>query len=341
MKGNEEATVVHAQDPLGEIPQGNQSDEMGRRDFLERARNVAVVGLTVRTGAGAQGKERAERGAALSRTTSVDDGMRANDVRSNAPLRYGRYVCFRQVAEQVLTAATGVGGLILRLGFQNEFDVAGGGASRTCGFLRRVDATPGVIEDNDLLHADAIVHVSAEEAQPVDEFCQVLADLLGRDVTRRLLGGIIRPTQYTSNAMHNYAYAHRVLQQPGTVMPNAFIVPMSKNSAWWQKAWMERHTYFLPRYDGSGRMIHEGHALAAAAGVDCLMRRTYKHPSEPAPSGSYDFVNYFECTDADVPVFHEVCKSLRDSARNPEWNFVSEGPTWHGRRVATWSAMFL
>jgi len=22
--------------------------------------------------------------------------------------------------------------------------------------------------------------------------------------------------------------------------------------------------------------------------------------------------------------------------RNPEWSFVREGPTWHGRRVATW-----
>ena len=28
--------------------------------------------------------------------------------------------------------------------------------------------------------------------------------------------------------MNNFAYAQAVTQQPGTVMPNAFLVPMSK-----------------------------------------------------------------------------------------------------------------
>ena len=34
-----------------------------------------------------------------------------------------------------------------------------------------------------------------------------------------------------------------------------------------------------------------------------------------------------------MPVFHQVCAALRDVERNPEWQFVREGPTWHGRRV--------
>ena len=71
------------------------------------------------------------------------------------------------------------------------------------------------------------------------------------------------------------------------------------------------------------------------------MRRTYKNLTEPAAAGEYDFINYFECADADVPVFHEVCGALRDVARNPEWKFVREGPTWHGRRVAAWENLFL
>ena len=70
------------------------------------------------------------------------------------------------------------------------------------------------------------------------------------------------------------------------------------------------------------------------------MRRTYKNLTEPAPAGEYDFINYFECADAGVPVFHEVCGALRDVARNPEWRFVREGPTWHGRRVASWADLF-
>jgi hypothetical protein len=103
---------------------------------------------------------------------------------------------------------------------------------------------------------------------------------------------------------------------------------------------MERHSYFLPRYDHAGRMESEGHALAAAAGIPHLMRRTYKNLTEPAPAGAYDFLTYFECADAGVATFHEVCAALRDVAKNSEWQFVREGPTWHGRRVETWPELF-
>jgi chlorite dismutase len=145
---------------------------------------------------------------------------------------------------------------------------------------------------------------------------------------------------YTGTAMYNFAYAHRVLQEPGPAMPNGFLVPMSKTADWWAKDWMERHTFFLPRYDQSGTMLAEGHALAAQAGIGCVMRRFYQHEALPAAAGDYDFVTYFECADADVPAFHEVCAALRDVTRNPEWAYVREGPTWAGRRVATWPELF-
>src|SRR5262249_62247770 len=86
-----------------------------------------------------------------------------------------------------------------------------------------------------------------------------------------------------------------------------------------------RHTFPRAGYDERRRKVRDGPALAAAGGVDSLMRRTYKNLTEPAPAGEYDFINYFECADADVPVFHEVCGALRDVARNPEWKFVHEG----------------
>src|SRR5260370_9131421 len=98
---------------------------------------------------------------------------------------------------------------------------------------------------------------------------------------------------YTSSAMFNFAYAHRVLQQPGTVMPHAFLVPMSKTPDWWKKDWMERHTYFLPRYDDSGRMLNEGHALAAAAGIAGLNAAHVQTRNRAAPDGAYASVSYF------------------------------------------------
>src|SRR6266536_3037365 len=70
-----------------------------------------------------------------------------------------------------------------------------------------------------------------------------------------------------------------------------------------------------------GRMTSEGPALASAAGVPCLLRRTYKALTEPAPDGAYDFITYVECIDADVPTFREVVASRRDVTKNPEWEF--------------------
>jgi hypothetical protein len=267
--------------------------------------------------------------------------MRANDVRSTDIIRHGAYLCLSVPADAHRVAAgAAVPALAERLGLQNEFAPGDGHPPDAIAFLRRVSATPADIADDGLLRADAIVHVASTTAEPVAEFCTEVTRLLGPSIAPRILDGVVRPMSYTGNAMHNFAYAHRVLQQQGIVMPNAFLVPMSKTAAWWEKGWMERHTYFLPRYDDAGRMVSEGHALAAEAGIACLMRRTYKNRAEPAPAGAYDFITYFECADEDVPTFHAVCAALRDVTKNPEWTFVREGPTWHGRRVATWAELF-
>jgi hypothetical protein len=259
--------------------------------------------------------------------------MSDHDVFPKEILRYGAYVCLRLSAG--LRAAP-VPALAQRLGLANEFDAAEPLPPAAIAFLRRAGGTPGAIADDDVLQADAVIHVAATTQAPVAEFCAEMARLLAPAVKPRVLTGVVRPMSYTGAAMHNYAYAHRVLQQPGDTMPNAFLLPMSKTPAWWAKGWMERHTYILPRYDDEGRMTAEGHALAAEAGIACLLRRTYKAETEPAPEGAYDFLTYFECADADVPTFHEVVASLRDARKNPEWRFVQEGPTWHGRRVRTW-----
>jgi hypothetical protein len=230
--------------------------------------------------------------------------------------------------------------LAARLGFLNEFDAETGHPPEAIGYLRRLDATPADTRDEAVLLADAVIHIASENAEPVAEFCREVARLLDRSASLTALRGVVRATNYTGGAMHNFAYAHQAQQQRGAIMPNAFLIPLRKTAAWWAKDWMERHTYFLPRYDESGRLVNQGHALAAAAGIPSLMRRTYKQLTEPAPDGAYDFLTYFECADADVPTFHDVCAALRDVATNPEWAFVREGPTWHGRRVRTWAELF-
>jgi len=266
--------------------------------------------------------------------------MRASQVASFDPIRYGAYICLSVPAsDQSAAADADVPGLAERLGLCNEYGAAGGDPEQSIAYLRRISATPGQVTDTGLLGAEAIVHVAATTPEPITEFRAGLARMLGLTVTPRVLDGVARPLSYTGLAMFNFSYSQRVLQQPAQVMPNAFLVPLSKTAGWWQKDWMERHTYFLPRYDDAGAMQSQGHALAAAQGIPCLLRRTYNSVAQPAPDGDFDFITYFECADADVQVFHDVRAALRDVTRNPEWAFVREGPTWHGRRTASWAGL--
>jgi hypothetical protein len=247
--------------------------------------------------------------------------MHASDLRPFPLLRHGAYLCFDRAPAAPPRRA-----------LANEFLAGCDHAGTTIAYLRRVGATPADLADDPLLRATAIVHVASPDREPIDELCGELAPA-------RVLRGVVRPPRYTSDVIHDFAYAHRVLPQPGAAMPEAFLLPMSKTDAWWSKDRLERHGYFLPRYDDDGRMIIEGHALAARAGIPCLLRRTYRHEDCRAPAGDYDFLTYFECATADVATFHAVCGALRDVARNPEWRFVREGPMWHGRRVATWDEL--
>jgi hypothetical protein len=267
----------------------------------------------------------------------ADDRFLAREI-----LGYGAYLLVRPTAgaDRQAIAGAPVNALVERLALHNEFSPSEAPAAQTVAFLRRRGARPADVLDDDTLQADWAVHVFGKQQETVKQLCAGLRELVEPHARVRILAGVVQPKNYTGAAMQNWAYARAVTQQPGAAMPNAFIVPMNKTADWWRKDWMEQHTFFLPRYDDAGRMTAEGHALATEKGIACLLRRTYRSETHPAPAGSYDFVSYFECADADIPVFNEVCANLRDMKRNPEWKFVREGPTWHGRRVPSWEALF-
>lgn len=268
--------------------------------------------------------------------------MPSNEFLTREILGHGAYLCVRAADGRDLHAAglRPIPALLERLQLRNEFDPAEAAPGGTIAFVRRHAATSGDIEDEGVFQAQIVIHVASGRPEVVDDFCGEVSRRLAAAGPVRLLRGSIRARNYTGAAMSRWAYERAVVQQPGAAAPNAFLLPTSKIEEWWRKDWMERHTYFLPTYDAHGGMTREGHALAAEAGIECLLRRTYRAATEPAPDGEYDFVNYFECADRDVPVFRRVCAALRDAARNPEWRFVREGPTWHGRRVVSWDALF-
>jgi hypothetical protein len=260
-------------------------------------------------------------------------------------IRHGAYLCVSPARDAVAAlAATPVEDLAAQLGLQNESLARDGHPPHAVAFLRHVESSAGHLSDERLLAAAAVVHAASNDGGMVSRFCAEMARLLHPVARVRTLRGTAQPRRYTGGAMHEFAYAHQRVQQSADAMPNAFLLPLRKSPEWWAKNWMERHTYFLPRYDADGRMISEGHALAAAPGIPVLMRRTYRCGDVSfrlkAEATDYDFLTYFECADADVATFHAVCAALRDERRNPEWRFVREGPTWRGRRMPSWSSLW-
>jgi hypothetical protein len=95
-------------------------------------------------------------------------------------------------------------------------------------------------------------------------------------------------------------------------------------------------TYFYPHHEDSSGSPVNGHAKSAEAGIRKIFRRLYHNPDGYQRPEEFDFVGYFECTDENLPVFDQICRSLRDERQNPEWKYVIEGPEWRGKRVLRW-----
>ena len=190
-----------------------------------------------------------------------------------------------------------------------------------------------------MMNADGLIRLEAEDSEPLLEYeegLRTLLDSTGGSV--ETLAGVQKPRSYTSHAMTQYAYARAQQPGPGSVHPFGVVTPMNKNAQWWDMDWMHRESFFLPRYDANENMVVKGHALAADAGIACITRRLvhavegYGQPAS-AEEGSYDFVGYFEFAESDAATFSAVMTALRDTEQNPEWNYITEGPEWWGRRV--------
>jgi hypothetical protein len=109
---------------------------------------------------------------------------------------------------------------------------------------------------------------------------------------------------------------------------------MRKSKEWWEKAALDRQTYFYPHDQPESRVT--GHARAAEPGISTIYRKLYYNPDGHGREDEWDFITYFECADEHLTTFDQVCQSLRDVTLNPEWRFVTEGPEWRGRRVLRW-----
>jgi hypothetical protein len=229
-----------------------------------------------------------------------------------------------------LRAAAG----IVARGFFNDFEAEGRDTPphETIQFLVRADhGDPDAAGSGALYSLQVCSKYRPRLEETEVELRRRVADVA--DVT--VLKGAVRAPQYTSAEMHAYAYKAAMARGSGRVQRNVIISPMRKSKEWWDKAALERQTYFYPHADLSGTYV-KGHARAAEPGISTIYRKLYYNPDGHGRENEWDFVTYFECADEYLATFDQICQALRDVRQNPEWRFVTEGPEWRGRRVLRW-----
>jgi hypothetical protein len=233
-------------------------------------------------------------------------------------------------------------------GMENMHDVAGypSEAAGLRGRFQFLRAEPTLSAARDLPHpallsAHALIRLEGATLDPLLPYEEGVRKLIeSRGGTVETLAGVQRPRSYTSQAMTQFAYAPALAPQPGAACSMGVVTPQNKTAAWWTMDWMHRESFFLPRYDAQERLVAKGHALAAAAGIPYIVRRNVHAPERYGREGGYDFVPYFEFAEEHAPIFRAVIAALRDTAQNPEWSYVREGPEWWGRRVGYAAALW-
>ena len=238
--------------------------------------------------------------------------------------------------DETTQAKVRAAGSALARGFFNEFDANGGRESQTLETIQflvndRLRPCP-----DGVLSASHVAQVNAKYRPRLDEVETELKRRVGELASVRALDGAIRVPRYTSAEMDEFAYRRAVPRTSGRTMANAIIIPISKTDEWWQMTTLERHTYFYPHTDAASAQKVKGHALAAEAGIATIFRRLYHNPDGYQRPKEYDFITYFECADEHLGVFDKIRAALRDERKNPEWQFVIEGPEWRGRRLLKW-----
>jgi hypothetical protein len=245
------------------------------------------------------------------------------------------FIVPRREDDAMVSRLRAAGGIVAR-GFFNDFDADGSRDGQPHETIQFLIADGNNNADSGVEAAPYVIQVSAKYRARLADIELELRRRLGDKAEVLAVDGVERSPRYSSAEMFDFAYRRAVPRCSGRIARNAVILPISKTPQWWEKPALERHAYFYPHVDAnSGCPVH-GHARAAQDGISTLYRRLYHNPEGYQRRGEFDFVTYFECEDQHIDTFERVHSALRDTARNPEWQYVREGPLWRGRRVLRW-----
>jgi hypothetical protein len=245
------------------------------------------------------------------------------------------FVTLRRGGEAASAQLRTVGGMIGR-GFFNDFDAEGNRDGHPHETIQFFVAAGDHHAESGIGAARYAVQVSGKYRPRLVEAEEELKRRLGDAAEVIGLMGAERAPRYTSAEMYEFAYQHASPRRSGRVAPTALILPINKSTEWWEQSALDRHAYFYPHVDAATGCPVHGHARVAQDGIPVLYRRLYHNPDGYDRQGEVDFITYFECADEHLETFERIHNALRDTARNPEWRYVREGPLWRGKRVLRW-----
>lgn len=245
------------------------------------------------------------------------------------------FIVPRSEDEAFLARLRGAGSHVAR-GFFNDFDAEGPRDAAPHETIQFLVAEGEPYADNTILAARYALQVTAKYRPRLVELEAELKRRLGDSAGFMSLEGAERATRYTSAELHDFAYRRAATRRTGRIAPLAIILPINKTADWWAQPTLNRHAYFYPHVDVVSGCPVPGHAQSASDGVTTIYRRLFHNADGYQRPGEYDFITYFECEPSHAETFERVHRALKDTAKNPEWRFVREGPLWRGRRVLRW-----
>jgi len=271
-------------------------------------------------------------------------GGNGNGVGTNLSYAKFLFIVVRDDDEVGRTRLRSAGGHIAR-GFSNDFDLDDSRETPPQAlesiqfFVRDTEPLAPALEGArpGIDRARYLAHVSSRYRPRLEEVGEEFRKRLGEGADVVALDGALRHPRYSSAEMRHFENQRSPPpRRSGRLSRNVIVLPIRKSADWWRQSPLERQTYFYPHVNRSSGSAARGHALAAESGIGALFRRVYHNPDGYERPNEYDFVSYFECDDAGLPVFDHVVAALRDVEQNPEWRYVEEGPAWRGRRVLRW-----
>lgn len=256
-------------------------------------------------------------------------------------LAFTRFFYLRpvQTDDGVRLRLRGVGDQLARA-FFNVFDLEGGACDspphEMIQFLSLNGHGADFSADAHQLPATHVVQVTSKYRPSLNDAEKELRRRVGDLAEISTLSGAVRTPQYTSAEMYAWAYGQAMPRASGRILSNAIIIPIRKTAEWWAMPAMERHHYFYPHHDRQTGCDVRGHAELGRAAAGRIHRRVFYNPDGEGRQDEWDFIAYFECADEDLGLFDDTLGAMRDTARNPEWRFVEEGPLWKGKRTLRW-----